>query len=467
MTFKGESGVCVKRTVRLHLISSAIISIALAIVFPAFAEDVPKPPTTLASAEKLLAKGALAEAARAYGEFAHDFSKDPRAPRAFADAAVMNMRLGTLDALGADANLRHFENTFVLANLDIWADMTFTMIDGFTMRENRETTMALLHRTITVVDQFAVDARKKKTNDWQTLREIELRIHGRLARVYTEMGDHRGAEMEHARIQKLSSELGVWPGKKPPRTTAKHLESIDFIAETLFYAAEQKRFNAERIRLPAYLGAGDRESVQHFITESGTRWFENRQFAVEDALRSYAFMFGVELPKPIPPKPPPPLSSSGTIGLVGGDPVAPWGSTNIDPTSPNYEGPPFPSPRWAIAAAERIGRSWSDFVIELRKMPIPRTWGGGYPRMAPVMFLSIIDPPSEIVKIRAKHAYKMCFDLSMKHQIVNEHTRACIDWLAQNYRAEYKEIDDFAPPGGFFALGLVHRPAPLPRFTHQ
>jgi hypothetical protein len=164
------------------------------------------------------------------------------------------------------------------------------------------------------------------------------------------------------------------------------------------------------------------------------------------------------------------------IGLLGGDPVAPMEATNLDPTSPEYEGPPFPSPRWAIAAAERIGNLWSRFVRESRMMPIPKEWKSSgllsgtdltYDQIKTEYIDSFGDSPDEVQKQAAKHAYKLCLDLSVKHRIVNEHTEACIRWLSKNYGAEYHKIDEFAPPGEFIAFRIVPRPMPLPVFQHK
>ena len=466
----------VERPVRPFLLVTAILSSTLALAAPAFAADDKKPPTTFETAEKLLATGALPEAARAYAAFAHDFPKDPRAPRAFADAVILNSRLGLVDLGTAELDLQHFENTFVPVNIDLWAEMSFSFIDGFTIRQDHQAAMSLLHRTTTILDDFIGNARKKKTADLQTLREIEVRARGRLAHLYSEIGDHQGADAEYARIQKLVPLLGVWPGKKPPRHIAKFPETMELIAESFFHVAEQKRFEAERLHLPSYIGNGDRDSVLKFVTGPGEKWYKYRQYAVEEANRLYAFVLGAELPKPEPPKPPPPPPPAGTIGLLGGDPNAPEYSGDMDPVSPDYAGLPPPSPRWAIAAAERVGSLWSNFVREFRTMPIPIEWKPPPGTLIPGTdltyeelkgeYFNILDSPSEGQKQQAKHAYKYCVDLSVKERIVNEHTDACIRWLSRNYGAEYHEIDDFAPPGEFFALGSFTRPAPLPLFTH-
>lgn len=436
---------------------------------PSFA-DVPKRAATFEDAEKLLARGMLEEAALVFGAFAKNAPRDAKAPRAFVDAAKLNMGLGYLDFADAEANLQDFENMFVPVNVELWSEMAFAMIDGLFDRHDRQSALVLLNRATTLVADWTKAAKKKKA-DLQLLREMEIRARGRLAHVYARMGDHHGVEAEFARIEKLRSELGVWPGKKAPRTTAKFAETMDFIAEALFHAAEAKRYESERLPLPAYIGNGDRDSVLLFINGPGTRWKENRQYLVEEAQRLYHLVIGVELPKPIPPRPPPPPSR--TIGLLGGDPNAPIAYYRDDSLGRDPLDPP-PSPKWAIAAAERVGYLWASFVREYLRMPIPKPWKMNgmipgtdlrYEDLRGEYGHTFLESPSEDLKQQAKYAYRECLNLSIRYRIVNEHTRACIRWLSKNYGAEYHEIDDFAPPGEFVAFGQYARPAPLPMFT--
>jgi tetratricopeptide (TPR) repeat protein len=462
--------------VRPHLITLALLSLTLTIALPASAGGAGQASSSIERAEKLLASGAFDEAAGALEAFARHFPQDPRAPRAFADAAMMNMRLGHLNVFSAESKLSDFENTFVPVNFDLWGEMAFTMIDGFTVRHELENALTLLHRTLTITEAASAEARKKKTADLQTLREIEIRTRGKRARLFSSMGDHRGADTEYARIQKLAAELGVWPGKKPARTTAKYAETIDWIAESFFHIAEQKRHEANRLSLPPYVGKGDRDSVSAFVMGPGEKWYKYREFLVQDAHRLYAFVLGAELPKLEPPKPPPPPSPPGIIGLVGGDPNAPEYPSELDPFSEYYKGASPPSPTWAIAAAERVGSLWSSFVRESRMMPIPKEWSRSPSSRIPgtdltyaeikAEYINVLDTPDVVQKQQAKAAYRYCVELSIKQRIINEHTDACLRWLSRNYGAEYRFIDDLAPPGEFFALGHVARPAPLPLFTH-
>lgn len=458
---------------RSILVGFAICCSSLTIASASVA-DGKKPPATFEEAEGLLARGLLEEAALAHGAFAMNAPRDPRAPRAFVDAAKMNMGLGYLDLASAESNLQTFEYTFVPVNYELWSEMALAMIDGFDDRDDSHSALVLLHRAVTAVGEWTKTAQKKKTDDLQLLREIEIHLRIRLAHMYAAKSDHHGANEEFARIEKTSRELGVWPGKTPPRAKAKFTETMDFIAESLFHTAEAKRFEAERLHLPAYLGKGDRDSVMHFVNGPGTRWIENRRYLVEETVRLYHFIIGVELPKPIPPKPPPPPRESGMIGLLntGGDPNAPIAyehddSLGRDPLEP------LPSPKWAIAAAERVGHLWSSYGVEYSRMPVPKEWRTNgmirtnlsYEELRGEYRHTISDPPYYELKEQAKHAYRECFNLSIQYRIVNEHTHACIRWLSKNYGAEYHDADEFRPPGEFVALGQDARPVPFSAFT--
>lgn len=451
------------------MLIAAAVSTTLLLTNTAFAGDPNPPPARpLEQADAYFARADFDKAAVAYTAFADKFSQDPRASHAFARAATLNMRLGHYHEFDIELPLREFENKFGAAHADEWSEIAFTMADGFADRRDRANALIVLNRILTVQSKWLAEAEKKKGADVQRLREIELRARARLAHVYTLAGDHAGAGVEYARITKLATKLGVWPGKKPARATAKYPETMDFIAESYFHVAEKKRFEADRMTLPPYLGKGDRESVLEFVTNTGARWHENRTYAVEIAVYHYVFVLGVEWPKPEPPKPPPP--PNGMIGLLGGDPNAPRIFAPHDPIPSE-----LPSPKWAIAAAERIGKLWGSFAQENIRMPIPAEWKGSglvpgtdltYEELKGEFVCGSVESPSEILKQQARSAYQYCLNLSIQHRIVNEHTQACIHWLSRNYGAEYHEVDEFVPPGEFVALRQYARPAPLPKVTH-
>lgn len=427
-----------------------------------------------------MARGAFPEAARAKRAFAIAFPKDARAPQAFVDAVIMNSRLEVMPAAMAESELLEFEHTFVPLNLNVWSEMAFALTDGFASRRDYAAERALLQHVLVFLDGATSIARKKRTYDMQTLRELELRARVRSARLHTNIGDHRGSDAEYQRAQKIVPELGVWPGKKAPRTTVKYSETMDLIAESLFHTAEQKRFEAERLPLPAYMGKGDRDSVMAFVNGPGEQWYKQREFLVKDATRLYASVLGMELPKPEPPKPPPPPAPPGMIGLLnsaGGDPNAPVAPV-LDFRAPDFPSATIPSPQWAIAASERVGKLWTSFRQESLRMPIPAAWkppnpnalipGSDltYAELKAEFICGMVEPAEEILKLEARAAYQTCLNLSVQHRIVNQHTDVCIHWLSKNYGAEYHEIDDFAPLGEFVSMNVFARPAPLPRFTH-
>lgn len=455
---------------------AAAISTTLFLTNTAFAGDpIPPPAPTLEQADAYFARADFDKAAIAYAAFTDKFSQDPRASHAFAQAAMLEMRLGHHHEFDIALRLREFENKFGAAHVDEWSEIAFTMADGFANRQDRANALVVLNRILTVQSKWLAEAERKKGADVQRLREIELRARGRLAHLYTDAGDYLGADAEYLRVQNLVPKLGVWPGKKPARATAKYPETMDFIAESYFYAAEQKRFEADRMTLPAYLGKGERDSVMAFVNGPGEQWHKQRRYLVEEANRLYAFVLGLELPKPEPPKPPPPPLPAGMIGLLGGDPNAPQAPIIGDPASLENTHLTPPSPQWAIAAAERAGKLWSSFRQELIRMPIPAEWKGSglvpgtdltYEELKGEFICGIVDSPSETLKQQAGTAYRYCLNLSIQHRIVNEHTQACIHWLSRNYGWEYHEIDDFAPPGEFVALGQYTRPVPLSKVTH-
>lgn len=430
---------------------------------------------SLEDAEKYVARADFENAAHTYGAFAKQHMQDPRAPWASAEAAMLNTRLGHYDVAAAESSLQQFENKFGSAHVESWSEMAFTMVDGFANRRDRANALIVLNRILAVQTKWLLEAEKKRSADVQRLREIEIRARARLAHEYTRAGDHAGAGVEYGRVSEIASKLGVWPGKIAPRATANHPETMDFIAEAFFYAAEQKRFEAERLPLPAYLGKGERDSVMAFVNGQGEQWHKQRKYLVEETNRLYAFVLGLELPKPEPPKPPPPPAPAGTIGLLGGDPNAPRAPFDTEWLSPvdPLAGPP--SPQWAIAAAERVGKLWNDFGRENARMPIPSEWRGmglvpgtdlRYEELRGEYRSGLAESPYEIAKQQARSAYRYCLDLSIQYRIVNEHTAACIHWLSRNYGAEYHEVDEFTPPGEFVLLGHYARPAPLPQFTH-
>jgi hypothetical protein len=102
---------------------------------------------------------------------------------------------------------------------------------------------------------------------------------------------------------------------------------------------------------------------------------------------------------------------------------------------------PEPPPRWVIAAGSEVGNMWGTFVKEFRSAPIPKEWEKDYEiRTA---YYGSLDDASEPFKQQAKGAYQVCIGYSVKYQYFDQYSRACEEWLATNYKAEFHLVDEF------------------------
>jgi len=51
--------------------------------------------------------------------------------------------------------------------------------------------------------------------------------------------------------------------------------------------------------------------------------------------------------------------------------------------------------------------------------------------------------------------------LSVKHQYFDRFSRACENWLAQNYKSEFHKVDEFRGSPDLVGSGLNDKPYPL------
>jgi hypothetical protein len=102
---------------------------------------------------------------------------------------------------------------------------------------------------------------------------------------------------------------------------------------------------------------------------------------------------------------------------------------------------PVPPPRWVIAAGSRVGEMWGGFVKEFRAAPIPDKIKKDYELRT--AYYGALDEASEPQKQMAKGAFSTCLDYSVKYQYFDEFSRACEEWLAQNYKNEFHLVDEF------------------------
>ncbi|MFO0672071.1 MAG: hypothetical protein U0235_21005 [Polyangiaceae bacterium] len=121
---------------------------------------------------------------------------------------------------------------------------------------------------------------------------------------------------------------------------------------------------------------------------------------------------------------------------------------------------PEPPPKWVIAAGSRVGLMWGGFVDEFRAAPIPEAWKKDDEIRN--TYYSNLDSASEPIKVqRAKPALVTCLNYSVKYQYFDEAPRNCEVWLAKNYKAEYKVVDEIRSAPTLSNSGLDDRAPPL------
>lgn len=431
----------------------ASISLALGLLLarenPAFAEPADSPDVLFERGGDLALRTSFHEAAACWEKFAEVAKADPRAPRALLDA--LRLRIDLDQPAFAKVDLDVLGQTFGEKNPEVWAEGVFALSAHFDRRGDRRAARALLGALIAEMTRRPRVAVPVAPAIVETRAEIELRARVRLARVLAAEGDARGAAAEYARVRANGPKLGVWPVKGKIARAARSEDTLDAIAEAFFMAAEEKRAEAERIELEPYRGKGDQKSVFAYLDGPAAKWIEKRRAAVEEAERVYVRVFGVEWPKQPPPPPP---------GVWAGDPNAPWATE--DPTSSEYEGPPFPSVRFAIAAARRIGAAHAQVAHAIGTMPVPSPWSPvpSVPELR-ISVTNYYEGPSEFMGYRAKQAFATCLRLGVHNHIANEHMRACEEWLSKNYGAEYHLTEEFFRPPTWQSVGTTPEPVIL------
>lgn len=225
--------------------------------------------------------------------------------------------------------------------------------------------------------------------------------HALRARMLDEIGDDAGAEAAYRSLLRR-------PGSRPSEEAH----------EARFFLAERARQRARALPVPRFSKTPTRAAILRFVTEEIEPWYRKKQAAIERAEEAYQAV--------------------------------------IDQGA---------SPRWAVAAAARVGALWAEFVHDFRAAPIPPrdpSWPLG------MSYYMRLDDASEPHKQRAKRAFVLCLDLALKGGYHDENVADCEAWLARNYRYEYPENDGYRPtPTLAGPLSLRHEPPmPLPRSGH-
>jgi hypothetical protein len=90
-------------------------------------------------------------------------------------------------------------------------------------------------------------------------------------------------------------------------------------------------------------------------------------------------------------------------------------------------------------------------AAQLSSMPTPKgrsaaglSPSGRTPQEIRADFRDSLAQVSEPERLRAKAAYRACVAASVRYQYVDEHARACGEWLSRHFQAEYPRIDEIA-----------------------
>ncbi len=355
------------------------------------------------------------EAANWYERFAAENPKMEKAPEALQDAVLLRLGLGQEDQAIKDAE--SFGKNYGGQKPAQAAQIAFAIGAHYIEKEDWENARKRLSGAMGQIDKNATF-------------DIQIQAHAMLARVFMKINNPSSATPEYNKVR------GFW---KDPQAALKKLDaigggddeklrrtakSLTAVGEALFFFAELKRKEVDKIKFPEYKGSGQRDDVMKHINGKVMDWIKKKRPAIEGLADEYKQIVNLQ---------------------------------------------PAPPPKWVIAAGSRVGQVWGRFVLEFRGAPIPKEWKGN--GMVPGTDLSYaelrgeyfakLDEASEPQKQMAKSAFKTCLDYSIKFQYFDEFSRACEVWLSKNFGAEYHLVDEFRGSASRVNSGMSDRAQPL------
>jgi TolA-binding protein len=355
------------------------------------------------------------EAASYYERFAGENPRMEKAAEALQDAVVLRLGLGQEDLAIRSAEL--FQKSYGSQKPAQSAQISFAIGAHYAEREDWENARRRLKGAMASIDRNAAI-------------DVQILAHATLGRVLVKMNSATGAAAEYAKVQ------GAW---RDPQAAVKGLDALGgnedellrrrarvltAVGEAMFFFAEQKRKDVDRIRFPEYKGSGTRDDVLKHVRVKVKEWINKKRPAIQAAEQEYFKVVKLE---------------------------------------------PAPPPRWVIASGARVGQMWGKFVAEFRAAPIPKEWKGE--GMVPGTDLSYaelraayyeeLDKASEPQKLQAKSAFETCLQYSVKYMFFDEHSRSCEVWLSKHYASQFHLIDELRGAPTRKSTGLMDRAAPL------
>jgi tetratricopeptide (TPR) repeat protein len=367
------------------------------------------------------------QAAEWYERYAKEVKNGDKADVALSDAVVLRLGLGQDDKAIEDAKL--FATNYGARKPAQNAQIAFAIAAHYVEDKNWEEARRRLTGAMGLIDKSAS-------------YDVRVQAHVMLGRVYVNLKNKNSADGEYkkakdlwgdkAQVTKLIDEL-----KDNPQKIGKALTAV---GEAYFFFAEQMRAKTvDPIKFPEYKELGsetskkkmedmtqeefqkeietrkkESEKVKKHIDTKVAEWVKKKQAAIESVEGEYKKIFDLQ---------------------------------------------PAPPPRWVIASASRAGTMWGGFVADFRRAPIP-AWMKKDDELRGTYYQNL-DAASEPIKQRAKGAFVECLNRSVKFQYFDEYSRACEEWLAKNYKAEYHLVDEFRGAPNLVGSGLNDKPYPL------
>ncbi len=345
-------------------------------------------------------------------EFFEKYAEDTKfrgefADKALSDAVVLRLGLGMEEEAIEDA--KNFNRYFGQKKKEQAAQIAFAVAAHYAEKKDWKNAQQNLTRGMGLIDR-------------QATLDVQVQAHALLGHVYAQQKNAGPAGREYQKV------VALW---KDPKKAVASIESIpeeseggkmrrlgralEAVGEALFFFAEEQREKkVDKLKFPEYKGKKDKESITKHIGTNVKDWYEKKAKAIKEVAEDYKRIVDLQ---------------------------------------------PTPPPRWVIAAGSRVGEMWGTFVKDFRSAPIPKEWEKDYEiRTA---YYGSLDDASEPYKKGARGAYEVCLGYSVKYQYFDEFSRACEEWLAENYKAEFHLIDEFRGAPTRVNSALREQPQPL------
>lgn len=346
-------------------------------------------------------------AAQFYMSYAEKTSyKGEFADKAVSDAVVLNLGLGKDEE--AIAASKSFNTNFGRRKPKQAAQIAFAIAAHYAEKDQWDQ----------VADKLG--AATMKLIDGEASVDVKVQAHALLGLANQKLNRDK-ASAEYGKVvatwkdpEKATQAIMSAEGESDAAKQRNLGKALTAVGEAMFYFAEKKREKLDAIKFPNYTGKGEAPDVKKHIETKVKAWIEKKRPVLVETETEYKKIIDLQ---------------------------------------------PSPPPQWVIAAGSRVGAIWGQFVEEFRAAPIPANMKKDV--MLRTAYYAALDEASEPQKQRAKGAFSVCLDYSVKFQYFDEFSRSCEKWLAENYKSEFHLVDEFKGDPNRVNRVLAERPYPL------